>query len=271
MEKGEGPGLARRYSVMAYPTYLFVDGNGDIVHKALGYIPADKFLALADVASGDQNLGALNKRYDAGERDPEFIESYLATLTQVYEKGRAGEVINDYLELKEDWTDAGTVKMIIANPGPVGGDRMHFLLTHPDDAMESAGSGTYMMGLQEVLLTQYMQNAGQRALPETKDIVPFYAKYAAPLKDRLVAHYTMFQAMQMREMDTYLPAAKSYFKAYPSNDFAELNTVAWDFYENTDDADDLLLALGWAKQSVALEATYPNLDTLAWLYKKTGR
>ncbi|OAV45824.1 hypothetical protein A3850_006555 [Lewinella sp. 4G2] len=270
MEKGEGPGIAQRYNVMAYPTYLFIDGDGNIVHKALGYIPAPKFLALADVAVSDKNLGTLNKRYDDGERDAAFIESYLGTLTDVYEKQRAGEVIEDYLASKEDWTDEGTVGLIIANPGKVGGDRMHFLLTHPEEAMASAGSGSYMMGLQQVLLGQYMQDAGKRALPETKDIIPFYTKYAAPLKDRLAAHYTMFQASQMNDMETYLPAAKYYLKAYPSNDFGELNTAAWDFFENATDPADLELALGWAKQSVELRATYPNLDTLAWLYKKTG-
>lgn len=270
MEKGEGPGLARRYSVMAYPTYLFVDGDGEIVHKGLGYIPRDKFLALADVASSDENLGALNKRYDGGDRDPEFVKSYLKILTETYEKSRAGVVVEDYLATTEDWSDASTMELIIANPGEVGGKRMNYLLSNSDDAIEVAGSGSYMMGLQQVLLTKYMQDAGKRALPATAEIVPFYAKNAAPLKDRLVAHYNMFQAEQMRDMDTYLPAARAYYSAYPSNDFSELNTVAWNFFENTDDMGDLKMALGWARASVDMNPTYPNLDTLAWLYNKLG-
>lgn len=270
MEKGEGPALAQRYSVMAYPTYLFVDGDGEIVHKGLGYIPGEKFLELADIASGDENLGALNKRYDGGDRDPEFIKGYLQILTETYEKGRAGVVVEDYLAATDDWSDASTMEMIIANPGEVGGKRMNYLLTNSDDAIEVAGSGSFMMGLQQVLLTKYMQDAGKRALPTTAEVVPFYSKNAAPLKDRLTAHYTMFQAEQMRDMDTYLPAAKTYYSAFPSNDFTELNSVAWTFYENTEDMDDLKMALGWARQSVNLNATYPNLDTLAWLYSKTG-
>ncbi|NJC25745.1 thioredoxin family protein [Neolewinella antarctica] len=270
MEKGEGPGLAQRYNVAAYPTYLFVDGDGEIAHKGAGYIPADALIALADDATGDESLGALNKRYDAGERDAEFIQAYLGTLTKLYERNRAGEVIETYLAETEDWSDAATMKLIIANPGVVGGDRMHYLLSNPDAAMQAVGSGTYMMGLQQVLLTQYMRMEGKRMLPPTAMIVPFYSKYAAPLKNRLVAHYEMFQAEQMRDMSVYLPAAKSYFAAYPSNDFGELNTVAWNFYEHAETEADLEKALGWAKQSVELRATYPNLDTLAWLYKKTG-
>ncbi|MCS3870718.1 thiol:disulfide interchange protein [Chryseobacterium ginsenosidimutans] len=33
MEKGEGVDLAKKYNVKAFPTYLFVDGNGEVVHR----------------------------------------------------------------------------------------------------------------------------------------------------------------------------------------------------------------------------------------------
>lgn len=37
MEKGEGPVFAQKYAVSAYPTLLFVNGKGEVVHKVLGY------------------------------------------------------------------------------------------------------------------------------------------------------------------------------------------------------------------------------------------
>lgn len=40
MEKGDGPGLAQKYGVRAYPTLLFIDKDGKQVHVSLGYIPA---------------------------------------------------------------------------------------------------------------------------------------------------------------------------------------------------------------------------------------
>lgn len=44
MENGEGPTLARKYGVMAYPTLLFIGSNGLVVHKEIGAKPADKFI-----------------------------------------------------------------------------------------------------------------------------------------------------------------------------------------------------------------------------------
>jgi hypothetical protein len=51
----------------------------------------------------------------------------------------------------------------------------------------------------------------------------------------------------------------------------DLNSIAWDFYENVDDKAALLKAEAWAKQSVDLEASYPNLDTYASLLYKNGK
>lgn len=38
MEKGEGLEIAKTYSVQAYPTYLYVDGDGNLVHRVVGSI-----------------------------------------------------------------------------------------------------------------------------------------------------------------------------------------------------------------------------------------
>lgn len=56
MEKGFGPQLARNYQVTAYPTLLFIDGDGKLVKKAIGYHPKDQFIALGkEVLSAQSN------------------------------------------------------------------------------------------------------------------------------------------------------------------------------------------------------------------------
>jgi thiol:disulfide interchange protein len=49
-EKGEGIGLAEKYKVESFPTYLFIDASGNLIHKIDGALPADKFLHEADTA-----------------------------------------------------------------------------------------------------------------------------------------------------------------------------------------------------------------------------
>lgn len=49
MEKDkDGPELARRYRVVAYPTLLFVDGNGKLVKQSIGMKNSNQLTALAN-------------------------------------------------------------------------------------------------------------------------------------------------------------------------------------------------------------------------------
>jgi thioredoxin-related protein len=57
MEKGIGPELARSYKVTAYPTLLFIDGNGKLIKKAIGYHPKDQFIALGKEVLSTQSNG----------------------------------------------------------------------------------------------------------------------------------------------------------------------------------------------------------------------
>jgi thioredoxin-related protein len=46
MEQGEGPKLAQKFKVQAYPTLLFINHKGEVVGTALGYHQADEIIAL---------------------------------------------------------------------------------------------------------------------------------------------------------------------------------------------------------------------------------
>lgn len=46
MEKGEGPALTQQYPLEAYPTLFFIDGNGKVVKKVIGFYPAAELVAI---------------------------------------------------------------------------------------------------------------------------------------------------------------------------------------------------------------------------------
>ncbi|WP_019988552.1 thioredoxin family protein [Rudanella lutea] len=52
MERGEGPMLAQRYPLEAYPTLFFINGNGKVVKKAIGYMSPDELLNVAKSVTG---------------------------------------------------------------------------------------------------------------------------------------------------------------------------------------------------------------------------
>lgn len=50
MEKGEGPALNKKYKIRAYPCFLYIDGNGKIVHRDGGYQESDAFIKAGKTA-----------------------------------------------------------------------------------------------------------------------------------------------------------------------------------------------------------------------------
>ncbi|ADB40053.1 thioredoxin family protein [Spirosoma linguale] len=46
MEKGEGPALSQVYPLEAYPTLLFIDGNGKVLKKVLGLQTPENLIAI---------------------------------------------------------------------------------------------------------------------------------------------------------------------------------------------------------------------------------
>ncbi|MFD1142138.1 thioredoxin family protein [Larkinella insperata] len=56
MEKGEGPELALQYPLEGYPTLLFIDGDGKVVKKVLGYQSPEELLTIGKGVKGQAAL-----------------------------------------------------------------------------------------------------------------------------------------------------------------------------------------------------------------------
>ena len=86
MEKGEGLQLATQYKVKAYPTLLFIEGNGEVVHKRVGAPQKVRdYIEMASIAvTPGEGLNALQKQYETGNRQGEFMLKYLDRLQGAY-------------------------------------------------------------------------------------------------------------------------------------------------------------------------------------------
>ena len=75
----DGPELTGPNEVKELPTYLFIGADGAHAHKGTGYFEPAAFIRLGEAAIHGfvDNFSALRVRYEAGERDRQFVRSYL--------------------------------------------------------------------------------------------------------------------------------------------------------------------------------------------------
>lgn len=108
MEKGEGPELAKKYKVTAYPTFLVIDVDGKEVARVMGAHKMDDFMAL--VKDGVENpISIMHDRYEKGERSKEFLVKYIQSLAASYNYTKKNAVLDQFCKLyiqdlnKEEW------------------------------------------------------------------------------------------------------------------------------------------------------------------------
>ncbi len=275
MEKGEGPMIAKQYSVRAYPTYLFVNGDGELVHTGLGYMPSPDFLNLAR-AAGDPNrqFQPMKKRWEKGERSAAFLYAFTDQVAQndPFNIDLLKEVTEAYLSTQSDWLTPDNVSYLLQYAMFPDSKGFRYLLDHRAQVNAVAGQGAAESTIHQVIVndiyTRFPSTETEMPIEEIKA----YANttYPVPFADQIISELELnFLAMQ-NDWKKYTEHAIAHIDRFGKDDYMSLNQIAWSFYENIDKKSALKKALNWALRSVELHSEYFNNDTVAALYYKLG-
>ncbi len=266
MEKGEGIDLASKYEVRAYPTLLFIDGDGAIVHRAVGYHEAAAFVELGKKAKDPTSrISGMKARYAAGDRNPDFLQTYTETLYNAMDGG-FGDAAASYLATQSDWNTQENVQFIFQYLENADSKLFDHLLKNKATFEQTFGKEV-VMGKVEQLIAQKVLGSDQ---PDLKAADALYAKAYPESAGEMSARFRMNYYQMTGDVDNFSKSAVAFFDKYPSKDMMQLNNVAWAFYESVSDKAMLKKAVEWSKASIKLDAQYFNSDTLAALYYKIG-
>ncbi|MCO6490450.1 MAG: DUF255 domain-containing protein [Phaeodactylibacter sp.] len=269
MEAGEGIELAELYQVRAYPTLLFIGGDGELLHRAVGYHDAEQFVGLGKTALDPASrLSTMAKRYAEGDRSPEFLHKYaMAAMTSM--SPDAEEVVQAYLESKEDWSDEETLQLIFESAESADSRLFDYILENRAAFEALYGERDVLRKLQQMIISSLDPEGTPE---ETLAKVDAQFRKAFPEEASMMsANFRMNYYRMLGQMDKYAETAVAYYDKYETESAMELNNIAWAFFENIEDEEMLKKAVKWAEQSVEMEDAYYNNDTLASLYYKAGK
>lgn len=267
MEAGEGVQLARKYKVEAYPTLLFINGKGEVVHRMTGYQDSNDFIALGKAAiSPDYNLKAMNARYAKGDRAGDFMLQLILTKYNAMD-GEHLAVAEEYLSEQKDWSTLPNMQLIFGLTEDPDSEWFEYMLSHRKAFETLFGKDKVAVKLQNLFLEKAFEK-GNNALAE---VDAFYEKAYPELAPKLSANFRMNYYRTAGDLEAFAQAAVDYLEDHPSDDPNELNNIAWEFFESIDDKKLLGKALKWSERSVRLDQQYYNQDTLAHLYYKLGK
>lgn len=113
MEKGEGIDIRKKYSVVAYPTFLILDPDGNEVGRAVGMAPFEKFVKDVETALNPENsAGVLLRKYEESGKFDDG-KAYVERLDDLSMKKQMGEFFMTYYDKMEcDWNASFAWKYI---------------------------------------------------------------------------------------------------------------------------------------------------------------
>jgi thioredoxin-related protein len=275
MDFEEYPGLELEelYEVDVFPTFLYFDENGGLIHRGCGSMNASELLALNKAAMTDSfNLNFYNEKYKAGDRSVDFMMAYLSLLDEMClntERFASNYLANVPLEQLSEPTNWAVFS---AHHWDVFSDQFKYLFKERKAFEDQLGKkvvdakiyDTYLALYQEIYVAEELHEFAMRALLNSINEIQFIG--SDTLKTMMNLHF--FEITE--DWSNYADTAIEWVGMTDEKDPDELNDLIWKFYLFVDDKNQLQIASTWANEMVEKDPQPNTIDTYASILFKLG-
>ncbi|WP_207536358.1 thioredoxin family protein [Desertivirga arenae] len=284
--------IGNDYQINAYPTYIFLNSDGVLVHRAVGSSPASEFIAKGkDALNSDRQYYGLKRQYEAGKKDPDFLYKLINAARQAYDSGFIPVVAKDYFSTQPDLTKPEVIKLLPFATSSSTDAGFTFFLNNSNAADSVLGKGASEGIVKSIILKENVYPKLRTSPPQQngammvfagevkkdvdwdiieKDLNSTYPQYTTELL--LTAKKTYYNWTD--QSAKFCEVFNEYFLKYPEKvSKYELNNVAWKIFQKNSDQKSLNYALAWSKKTLegssAREVMF--MDTYANLLYKIGK
>ena len=275
MEKGEGREIAIKYGIRSYPSFLFINGDGEVVMKNYGYMSESAFIQIATEANNPKLRTASYKElFGKGEKDPGFLLNMMRLYADTdYELAK--KVSERYFQVKKDAPfskdDLGMLIFFLKSPQD---ENYKVFVAKKPEITQLMSAEVYEQFDANIKISKILETSLDLKTGIIND--DYFYKNATPLIGKENAE-TALNRMKVLFYPTvgkfaeYEKAALSYYKNSESFETEELMKAATIISEHSSEPMALKKAEEWAEKAVMKSETAQNTYILAKLYSKTGK
>ncbi len=285
-----GKELAKNYEIRFYPTFLFMDGKGELSHRATGSMESSTFIKIGKRALDlEKKISAFNKELK-NKKDGKAVYEYIQRLDEA--NLNYSKTLEDYFKTQkeEEMTSEINWKIISFDKTKEKIDSKHFkfLLENKEkfDSLYTIDS------VDTDIFQSYSKNLLERLATYYKDHVKVYEIWIDEVKkskfhrlDEVLLEGKVdynrqimnWNSLTFKDMITLLDSTKrgeEIKRDYDVGGYSNagmLNNYAWDVFQNTENKEFLEKALNWAERSIEIKESSYNIDTYACLLYSLGR
>jgi len=243
----------KKFNILAWPTLLFLDGEGNIVHRAMGAVPAKILIELGKQAlDSTRNLAGLSKKISHGDRSSETLSNYYFC-----DHYASGKYIDEHFALVDDSVklSKSSWNLFVYYMKDIDGEAFHFFVQNRD---------------------KYVRKFGKEAVDnKLNDLISYYSSPGKEKQYNMLAQVDTALFSLHRKMVNFGKALSKYrldntnkelwgkfislsepVASSGSLNSSILNDISWMIYENYKKFNDihaLNLAQTWSKKTVDAE------------------
>lgn len=194
-EKGEdGIAIKAKFGIKAYPTFVILDGDGNMIHIFAGGVLGLAFIdKVKESFDPDKALGNLQKRYNLGERDKKLMAGYIKALMGSYTMDVTPMIDQFTSSLSENDLICDECLFIFDDMSRLGSPREKFLAENVDKFRKVIGREKIDNVLKKKYAAYYGGVLGKQRVVNAVEIEQIN-KQLAPLKLKKADILPLYQA-----------------------------------------------------------------------------
>ena len=274
MEKGEGRDLAKQFTVRFYPTLLYFNSNGELIHKTLGAKDVETFIKDGQSALSPNGGGVYSriKLFKEGKRDTAMLRGLIQETHQMEEDVHKQALSAYWEKVKGD-------QLLEPHHWAVFHDYEHDVESAPFAYIsKNIDKFTAKYGEEAVHRNIYgkaintFQEAGQ-AGNKAKFMKAVGILTSAKQADvqRIGYQAELMYYLQYKDWKSFVSKGDAYIKNMAKGDAREINNLAYQGVTFSDDKDLLKRTEAWMKDILKANKNAEYLLTLALIQEKQGK
>ena len=101
----------KKYKIKEFPSYLFINAEGQVVHSGKGFMEPSDFLRFAKMSlNSNTQSETLLKEYERGNKSLSFLRNLASVLKITGNIEKSSAIFDEYLSQQQDWSSAELIK-----------------------------------------------------------------------------------------------------------------------------------------------------------------
>jgi thiol-disulfide isomerase/thioredoxin len=269
MEKGKGIDLARVLNIHAYPTFIFADEKGNVLHIDAGGKSIAQTLEMGNLSLDvKERMAAQDEKFSqGGAADPDFLRIYIDKRFALQNNSHQAAT-EAYLALQNDFSLPENMDFIlkyVQNPASKG---FSYLLENKAAFVKQFGKQKIDSKIETCVYNELYKGEARAGVEAMEKILQ---KQYGERAGYYLARYKIIYAKNMFDIPNFLANSEAYFKEFPPEDPAEWSAIALYSTAFPRDKNTLQIALTWVEKGIKQEDNYDCRLAKARIFQYMGK